>query len=445
MSERIRERVKSAYLNLNEEQQEAIDLVLEEPIQGENVILPIIDGPPGTGKTRTATGAAAYYFLQNPKRNKVLYVCPTNVAADVAKKMLEELWGFPPYYVVRLVPKPGMKDWDRGVIGCEWTLEDLSFQDILKLRDVPFIICTPYMLGRMKRISRATRKIIIDEFSQIDAPTFFMILNSSREINPDGVGLFGDPLQLPVVTTQEELRQNVVRHIELIRGINVHSLKKQYRMHKSICSAVNNMRKRISPYIQKDLVPAENVESRGMTELGWKWNPPKDEKIKEILNPSNPLVIYNTDKLGFDDRSPTGSVFNEGEAELAVELAKAAYKSYTKGNENLRPIILSPYTAQVNLIKEKLRGTPLEENVKTVYSAQGNEYPFVIVSFVRNNPKGEIGFLDMPMLEGHGYVAISRAQGKLIVLLSKSTFLSTHPIFEAFEDVQEEGCLKVYW
>jgi superfamily I DNA and/or RNA helicase len=445
MIERVRERVEEGHQNLNEEQREAVDLVLEEPIQGENVILPIIDGPPGTGKTRTATGAVARYFLQNPRSNKVLYVCPTNAAADVAKKILEEVWGFPSRYVVRLIHKPGIKDWDKGVIGCEPTLEDLSLQDILMLREVPFIICTPYMLGRVKRISKSTRKIIIDEFSQIDVPTFLMILNSVREINPDGVSLFGDPLQLPVVTTQEELRQNVVRHIESLRGIGLHTLKVQYRMHKSICSAVNNMRKRISAYIQKDLVPAGNVENRGMNELGWKWDQSKAGRFKEILDPSYPLVIFDTDKLGFERRLPTGSVLNEGEAELAADLAKAAYKSYTKGNENLRPIILSPYTAQVNLIKEKLNETHLKENVITVYSAQGNEYPFVIVSFVRNNPKGEIGFLDMPMLEGHGYVAISRAQGKLIVLLSKSTFLSTHPIFEAFEDVQEEGCLKVYW
>ena len=117
-------------------------------------------------------------------------------------------------------------------------------------------------------------------------------------------------------------------------------------------------------------------------------------------------MICNTDDRGWDGELPTGSKYNVGEADLAVELAKG---------------------------------------VTTVYKFQGREAPLVIVSFVRNNPAREVGFLDVPSdpsLSGQSYVAVSRAKGKMIVLISESTF-STHPVFEAFMDTKGEGCLRV--
>lgn len=48
------------------------------------------------------------------------------------------------------------------------------------------------------------------------------------------------------------------------------------------------------------------------------------------------------------------------------------------------------------------------------------------------------------MLRGQGYVAVSRAQAKMIVLMSKNTF-SAHPIFEALARTKADGCLKVKW
>lgn len=91
-------------------------------------------------------------------------------------------------------------------------------------------------------------------------------------------------------------------------------------------------------------------------------------------------------------------------------------------SEHLKPVILSPYSAQVGLMKELLAGTPLQEKCLTIYQSQGREYPCVIVSFVRKNSHGIIGFLDLPQLRPQTYVACSRAMSKLIILLSKQTF-----------------------
>jgi superfamily I DNA and/or RNA helicase len=178
-----------------------------------------------------------------------------------------------------------------------------------------------------------------------------------------------------------------------------------------------------------------------MQELGYTWDEREAGEFGQILDPSFPLVIYNTDGHKYEEQSRTGSWYHQEEAELAVKIAKAAYRSYTKDGQHFVPKIITPYAAQVYRIKAQLE---LPEAMTTVYRFQGREHPLVIVSMVRNNPKGDIGFLDMPMLRGQGYVAVSRAQAKMIVLMSKHTF-SSHPIFNSLAKTKADGCLKVNW
>jgi hypothetical protein len=437
----LEEKVEQEYSGLHARQREAVDAILEDCIGDTYFVLPIIDGPPGTGKTHTGTVAAGRYVLQDPRKNKVLYTAFTNYALDTAKEAFEKL-EFPKHDVVRLTPNPGVRDWPNGRVGCKWDLLDLSYNDIRKLQEAPLILCTPYMLGRMERIG-GRRKIIVDEFSQIDVPTFMMILNQMKKFNPDGFALLGDPLQLPVVTTQEDLHENIVMFMRTKKAFEPHTLVVQHRMHQAICEGVNNMRKELSSHFSssrpQDLVSSDDAKDRGMIELGYTWNAQKAGEFAQVLDPSFPLVIYNTDGLGFEDQSMTGSSYNKGEAELAVEIAKAAHRSYTKDGHSFDPKIITPYSAQVRKIKEALPG-----DITTVYRFQGREHPLVIVSMVRNNPDGVIGFLDMPYLRGQGYVAVSRAKGKMIVLMSKHTF-SSHPVFEALAKTKSDGCLKVGW
>jgi len=441
----LEERVAQEYHRLHSEQRDAVDAMLGDYIGDTYFVLPVVDGPPGTGKTHTGSLAAGRYALQDVDKHKVLYIAYTNFALDRAKEALENL-GFPKRDVVRLLPVPGLREWSDGKVGCRWDLLDLSYNDIRRLQEAPFILCTAYMLGRMERLG-VRRKIIIDEFSQIDVPTFLMILNQTKGFNPDCLALLGDPLQLPVVTTQEDLRENVVRFIRTKKIFEPHALAVQHRMHKTICESVNNMRKELASEVSassfRDLVPSDRVKERGMKELGYSWSKSEAGNFEQVLDPLFPLVLYNTDGSEFEKRSQTGSSFHEGEAKLAVEIAKAAYRSYTKDGQHFVPKIISPYSAQVYQIGNSLSGI-LREAVTTVWRFQGREHPMVIVSMVRNNERGEIGFLDMPMLRGQGYVAMSRAQAKLIVLMSKHTF-SSHPIFEAFAKTNAEGCLKLGW
>ena len=441
----LQTKVEQEYNRLHPGQRRAVNAILEDCLGDTYFVLPIVDGPPGTGKTHTGAVATGKYVLQDEYKHRVLYTAYTNFALDNAKEALEKL-GFPKHDVLRLLPWPGLRDWANGRIGCRWDLLDLSYNDIRRLQEVPVVLCTPFMLGRMERLG-VKRKIIVDEFSQIDVPTFIMILSQTKKVNPDGFALLGDPLQLPVVTTQENLLENIVRFIRTKKSFEPHTLLVQHRMHEAICDAVNNMRRELassefSASSSRDIVPSDQVKERGMEELGYKWDEREAGEFGQVLDPSFPLVIYNTDGSEYEEQSRTGSWYHQKEAELAVKIAKAAYRSYTKDGGHFVPKIITPYSAQVYRIKHMLETLP--EATSTVYRFQGREHPLVIVSLVRNNEKGNIGFLDMPMLRGQGYVSVSRAQAKMIVLMSKHTF-SSHPIFDALAKTRSDGCLKVGW
>jgi len=454
----IEERIEEQRKRLNEEQRRAIRSILENPLLEDGFLLPIVDGPPGTGKTTVGAHACIYGILENIMEG-VLYVAPTNFAAQQAKETYERL-GLRPSDVIWLNPKARIKDWNRGIIGTRWDLSDLGPDDIRRLRNVPIIICTPYMLGRIKKggLRSSNIKVLIDEFSQINPAVFFMIVGQTGAIREKysrgGYALLGDPLQLPVVTTQEELMENVVEFIRARRTIEggLNTLTLQYRMHEEICNAVNRMRQELSPWHDFAwLQPSNDVRNRDLESLGYEYAEERvpdglclsREELREILDPSYALVIINTDKLpgnNDEERTRSGSLRNIAEAEVAIDIAIAAYESYQAQEGRLMPTIISPYSAQVNEIKERLRTIcpshydDLGNRVITAYSSQGREYPMVIVSLVRNNPQRRIGFLEDEKLRAQVYVACSRAQAKLIVLMSRDTF-GGRPLYEELANV----------
>ncbi len=98
--------------------------------------------------------------------------------------------------------------------------------------------------------------------------------------------------------------------------------------------------------------------------------------------------------------------------------------------------IITPYAAQVKLIKQLLLEKELKVEVNSVDGFQGREKEAIIVSFVRSNDEGEIGFLkDLRRLN----VAITRPRRKLILIGNTKT-LSSHPVYKHFvEYVRKVG------
>lgn len=420
--------------NLNREQRNGVDSILEgwDGREGE-FVLPVVDGPPGTGKTTVGVLSASKYVLEN-RGTQVAYLCYTNYAAEKAKEDFFNL-GFNSRQVVRLSSNPREKDWENGIVGCDSYLNALTENEKRQLRTTPILISTLHGSGRIFRLHMHP-KIIVDEFSQVSPALYFATLSKVRrtgQYNPSGYVLLGDPNQLPVITSQPLLRPNVGVFIFARKSYQPHELTVQYRMHQDICGAVNALRAALNTY---PLETHESVEHRTLTNLGYEWRRnscPAD--FREILSPEYPYVIINTDALpGEEDVGFGNSTYYAAEAKLAARLSASLSQSYvSEGAGRLSPTLLSPYAAQIGNIESFIQDPRSQNQCMTVYKAQGREYPCVIISFTRKNPLGWIGFL--AELRAQTYVACSRAQAKLIILLSFSTFLGHgHRDFEFLID-----------
>ena len=103
--------------------------------------------------------------------------------------------------------------------------------------------------------------------------------------------------------------------------------------------------------------------------------------------------------------------------------------------------IISPYRAQVQLlrqtIKKKQGFKPYRRfiSVNTVDGFQGQERDVIIISLVRSNDSGQIGFLrDLRRMN----VAMTRARMKLIIIGDAAT-LSRHPFYKQLYDYIQEN------
>jgi superfamily I DNA and/or RNA helicase len=102
--------------------------------------------------------------------------------------------------------------------------------------------------------------------------------------------------------------------------------------------------------------------------------------------------------------------------------------------------VIAPYAAQVRWLRQRAPHPELE--VDTVDGFQGREKEAVVISLVRSNREGEIGFLgDRRRMN----VAITRARRKLILIGDSST-LGGHPFFsDLLEYIESIGAYRSAW
>jgi len=444
----IADKVEDIFSNeFDDNQRESVNAILDRWISGDDFVFPIVDGPPGTGKTSVGTLATVKYLLENPGGN-VAYLCFTHFATDWAWRRLQS-FGLSSQHVLRLHYDSARTDWTRGIVGCRADVSDLSRRERNRLKECGALLCTLHGSKRVFSVQRKP-KVIVDEFSQVSPAMFFSLLYKCYANNPDGYALLGDPIQLPIITTQPMLRPNIGVYVMQRKAYDPHKLIVQHRMHEGICEAVNAIR--TYAYHSHPLKNGEKVRDRDLTALEYSWNESSaPREFRDILDPKNPVVLVNTDELGPEIRNIFGgSISNIPDADYAVRLSLGIYNSFKdRSGRGLVSTILSPYAAQVGEIRQRLPSElkwlpqdPQEPSCTTVYRSQGREYPCVIISFVRNNPAGKIGFLERSELRAQTYVGCSRAQAKLILLLSFKTFIGRgHLDFEALNEA--ESAVKV--
>ena len=134
---------------------------------------------------------------------------------------------------------------------------------------------------------------------------------------------------------------------------------------------------------------------------------------------SNNILFYDTAGAGYEEAQGEGgkSLLNEGEIDFTIKLIE-----HHKVNlEDLA--FISPYSSQVEKAKNSL---PNGIKVSTIDSFQGQEKHTVIISLVRSNNEGVIGFLkDYRRMN----VAMTRAKEQLIIIGDSST-IGSDPFYE---------------
>jgi superfamily I DNA and/or RNA helicase len=148
---------------------------------------------------------------------------------------------------------------------------------------------------------------------------------------------------------------------------------------------------------------------------------------------STPVLFIDTAGASYDEETdPDGdSHLNPLEADLIIRKVTDLLEA---GLPPAQIAVISPYSAQVRLLRERMKQPDIE--IDSVDGFQGREKEAVLVSLVRSNPEGEIGFLgDVRRMN----VALTRARRKLIVVGDSAT-ITSHPFYQRlvvyFESIQ---------
>jgi superfamily I DNA and/or RNA helicase len=203
-------------------------------------------------------------------------------------------------------------------------------------------------------------------------------------------------------------------------------LVEQYRMHAAIMAFSSEV------FYEDELVADASVAEHLLCDL--------PGVAREPLT-ATPLAFIDTAGAGYDEGlEPDGeSRRNVEEAGVALRKATALLAAGVAAEDIA---IISPYAAQVRLLREQLGDSGVE--IDTVDGFQGREKEAIIISLVRSNTAGEIGFLAD---ERRMNVALTRARRKLIVIGDSATIggqafyqrlLQYFELHESYKSVWEE-------
>lgn len=244
--------------------------------------------------------------------------------------------------------------------------------------------------------------VIIDEAAQASLPSAMIpILKANRFV------LVGDHFQLPPVVINQEakalgLDQSLMDFLAEKYPYFLSQLTVQYRMHEKINTLVSNM------FYNNSLIPDETVRYRTVM----------PGPIVELKN------IVGYEKMQKDSKS----YYNQAEIDAVSDVIHHLKR---KNIEEDQIAVITPYKAQARKLQQLF---PTIE-IDTVDAFQGREKDVVILSFVRSNKHGNIGFLkDFRRLN----VSISRAKSKLI-MIGNMGLLKTNDMYEFLLEMIEEA------
>lgn len=412
----------------------------------------IIQGPPGTGKTVLLKELIALAVQQG---ERVLITAPTNAAVDnmveklsnigvnivrvgnparissaVASKSLGEIVNSKlENFLTEFERKKSdlrkdlrycLKD-DSLAAGIRQLLKQLgkalkkkekeTVKEVLSSAQVVLATNTGAADPVIRRLD-AFDLVIIDEAGQAIEPSCWIpILQGKRCI------IAGDQCQLaPVILSRKALEGGLGVSL-LERAATLHEevlatkLTTQYRMNDAIASWASKEMyggslKSSSSVFSHLLVDSPFVKPAWITQCPL--------LLLDTRMPYGSLSVGCEEHL---DPAGTGSFYNEGEADIVVQHVLSLISA---GVSPTAIAVQSPYVAQVQLLRDRLDEIPeaVGVEVATIDSFQGREADAVIISMVRSNTLGAVGFLgDSRRMN----VAITRARKHVAVVCDSST------------------------
>ena len=442
---------------LNPTQEQAVNEVL----MAKDVA--IVHGPPGTGKTTTLVEAINETLM---RESQVMVCAQSNMAVDwISEKLVDrginvlrignptrvndKMLGFtyerrfeshpdyPQLWAIRKAIRELRQHRKRGSDSFHQKMERLKSRATeLELRinaqlfgEARVIACT--LVGSANKLLDGQRfnTLFIDEAAQaLEAACWIPLRRVSRVI------LAGDHCQLPptvksLAALKAGLGVTLMERVTATQPSVVTLLKVQYRMNEAI------MRFSSDWFYGGQVKSAPQVRHRG------------------ILDYDNPFLWIDTAPLEEEDDSPVyheqfvGESFgrvNKAEANLTISTLRDYLEKVGKQrflDEQVDVGVISPYRAQVQYLRSLIKATPELKpfrraiTVNTVDGFQGQERDIVLISLVRSNAAGDIGFLkDLRRMN----VAITRARMKVIILGDVKT-LTRHPFYKRLWDYVERA------
>ena len=440
---------------LNATQEEAVNMVL----RAKDVA--IVHGPPGTGKTTTLVEAIREALM---RENQVLVCAQSNMAVDwiseklvdrginvlrignptrVNDKMLSFTYerrfeGHPDYpqlWALRKAIRELRSHRKRNDERFHQRLESLKSRATeLEIRinselfgEARVIAST--LVGSANKLLDGHKfgTLFIDEAAQaLEAACWIPMRRISRVI------LAGDHCQLPptvksVAAMKAGLGKTLMEWIVEMHPEAVTLLKIQYRMNDEIMQFSSNY------FYGGQVESAPDVRFRSILDMDipmtWIDTSEFEKLMKKSEDPEKAQVSFKEEFVG----ESFGRV-NKAEAELTLLALQNYFNKIGKQrllDERIDVGIISPYRAQVQLLRRMLMKWEFfkpfrrQISVNTVDGFQGQERDIIVISLVRSNDDGQIGFLrDLRRMN----VAITRARMKLIILGDRDT-MTRHPFY----------------
>ena len=438
----------------------------------------IVHGPPGTGKTTTLVEAINETLM---RESQVLVCAQSNMAVDwISEKLVDrginvlrignptrvndKMLGFtyerrfeshadyPQLWAIRKAIRELRKNRKKGSENYHQKMDRLKSRAAeIELRinaelfgEARVIACT--LVGSAHHLLEGMKfgTLFIDEAAQaLEAACWIPMRRASRVI------LAGDHCQLPptvksIAALRAGLGKTLMERIAENKPEVVTLLKIQYRMNDEI------MRFSSDWFYGGKVESAPQIKYRSVLDydhpITWIDTSNKENQItiegedapEDSASTSSSVSAANQNsELNFKEQF-VGESFgriNKAEAELTLLTLAEYFTKISKRRvleERIDVGIISPYRAQVQYLKKLIKKYEFFKpyrrliSVNTVDGFQGQERDVILISLVRSNDEGQIGFLkDLRRMN----VAMTRARMKLIILGNKDT-MTKHPFYK---------------